>query len=199
MITSATQGEGKSATASNLAVTLARSGRHVILVDLDLRRPGIDRFFGLSDRPGLTSVERGDVKLMDALSVVYVHPDRSATKTGLLEILTAGLPPSDPAIFLRSKFVSDTLAKLAARCDVLLIDTPPVMAVSDALTIATRADAALILVAGVNRINRAELANTRRVLEACPVPKLGFIASAGNGNGRESHRPERRPQQVADA
>ena len=125
VITSTTQGEGKSVTAANLAVTLARSGRHVILVDLDLRHPGIDRFFGLSDRPGLTSAEEGDVKLVDALSVVYVHPDRSETNAGLLEVMTVGTPPSDPDDFLSSSFVSGALATLAARCDVLLIDAPP--------------------------------------------------------------------------
>ena len=82
-----------------------------------------------------------------------------------------------------SGFVTDALARLAARCDVLLIDTPPLLAVGDAMTIATRADA-LILVAGLNQVRRASLAETRRVLEACPALKLGVIATGGNGGGR---------------
>ncbi|MDP9255101.1 MAG: polysaccharide biosynthesis tyrosine autokinase [Actinomycetota bacterium] len=197
VITSTAKGEGKSTTAANLAVTLARSGRHVILVDLDLRHPRINRFFALGDRPGLTSVADGDVKLVDALNVVDVHTDPPPTNTGLLEIMTVGPPPPDPAEFLSSSFVPDALAALAARCDVLLIDTPPLLAAADAMTIATRADA-VILVAGVHQVSRATLAETRRVLEACVALKLGFIATGSNGGGRYAYRNGARPQPVSD-
>jgi capsular exopolysaccharide synthesis family protein len=196
VITSTTQGEGKSTTAANLAVTLARSDRHVILVDLDLRHPGIARFFGLSDRPGLTSVAEGDVKLVDALSVVDVHPEPRAANAGLLEVMTVGPPPPDPGAFLSSSFVRDALATLAARCDVLLIDTPPLQAVGEAMTVATRTDA-LILVAGVNQLRRTTLAETRRVLETCPARKLGFIATGSNSDGRYD-RNGKPPRRVAD-
>jgi succinoglycan biosynthesis transport protein ExoP len=175
VITSTTRDEGRSTTAANLAVILARSGRHVILLDLDLRHPSIDRFFGLGDRLGLTSVAAG-AGLVDALSVVDVHPEHSTANGGMLEVVTAGSPPPDPGEFLLSSFVRDALAALAARCDVLLIDAPPVLAVGDAMTIATRTDA-LILVVGLNQASRATLAETRRVLEACPTLKLGFIAT----------------------
>jgi capsular exopolysaccharide synthesis family protein len=178
-ITSTAHGEGKSTTAANLAVILARSGRHVILLDLDLRHPSIEGFFGLDDRPGLTSVATG-ANLVDALSVVDVHSDRPAVNAGILEVLTVGPPPPDPGEFLLSSFVRDALAALAARCDVLLIDTPPVLAVGDAMTIATRTDA-LILVTAVKQVRRSTLAETRRALEACPTPKLGFIATGTNG------------------
>ena len=116
VITSTTRGEDKSTTAANLAVILARSGRHVILVDLDLRHPSIDRLFDLGDRPGLTSVA-GGVALVDALSAVDVHPDRSTEAAGKLEVVTAGPPPPDPGEFLLSSFVPDALAALAGRCD----------------------------------------------------------------------------------
>jgi succinoglycan biosynthesis transport protein ExoP len=175
VITSTTRDEGRSTTAANLAVILARSGRHVILLDLDLRHPSIDRFFRLGDRLGLTSVAAG-AGLVDALSVVDVHPEHSTANGGMLEVVTAGSPPPDPGEFLLSSFVRDALAALAARCDVLLIDAPPVLAVGDAMTIATRTDA-LILVVGLNQASRATLAETRRVLEACPTLKLGFIAT----------------------
>jgi capsular exopolysaccharide synthesis family protein len=198
MITSTAQGEGKSTTAANLAVTVARSGRHVILVDLDLRHPGIDRFFALGDRPGLTSVGEGEVDLVDALSAVDLQTSSTTANDGVLEILTVGPAPSDPGEFLSSSFVPDALAALAARCDLLLIDTPPLLAVSDAMTIATRTDA-LILVVGVNQIRRAKLAETRRLLETCPAFKLGFIATGSNGGGRYPYRNGTRPQRVADA
>ena len=197
VITSTTQGEGKSTTAANLAVTLARSGRHVILVDLDLRHPGIASFFGLSDRPGLTSVAEGDVKLVDALSLVNVHPEPTAANAGLLEVMTVGPPPPDPGAFLSSSFVRDALATLAARCDVLLVDTPPLLAVGDAMTVATRTDA-VILVAGINQLRRTTLAETRRVLETSPTRKLGFIATGSNSDGRydRNGKPQRRVTDV---
>jgi capsular exopolysaccharide synthesis family protein len=198
IITSTAQGEGKSTTAANLAVTVARSGRHVILVDLDLRHPGIARFFDLADRPGLTSVAEGMLDLDDALSAVDVRASSSGTNSGVLEILTLGPAPSDPGEFLSSSFVPDALTALAARCDLLLIDTPPLLAVSDAMTIATRTDA-LILVAGVNQVRRATLAETRRVLETCPAFTLGFIATGSNSSGRYPYRKRARPQPVADA
>ena len=99
VITSTTRGEGKSTTAANLAVILARSGRHIILVDLDLRHPSIDRFFGLDHRPGLTSVA-GGVKLVDALNAVDVHPDRRMADAGMLQVMTGGPQPQDPGEFL---------------------------------------------------------------------------------------------------
>jgi capsular exopolysaccharide synthesis family protein len=182
-VTSTTHGEGKSAITANLAVILARSGRHVILVDLDLRDPSMDGFFGLVDRPGLTSVAAG-TELSQALSLVDVHAGRSQANGGMLEVMTVGAaPPPDPGEFLLSSFVRDVLAQLAARGDVLLIDTPPVLAAGDAITIATRTDA-VILVAGVNQVRRAALAEARRVLEACPALKLGFIATGNDGGYR---------------
>ena len=174
MITSTTRGEGKSTTAANLAVILARSGRHIILVDLDLRHPSIDRFFGLDHRPGLTSVA-GGVKLVDALNAVDVHPDQRMADAGMLQVMTA-VPAGDPGEVLLSSFVPEALGDLARRCDLLLIDTAPVLAVGDAVTVAAHTDA-LILVAGVNQVRWTTLAETRRVLEACPTPKLGVIAT----------------------
>jgi capsular exopolysaccharide synthesis family protein len=194
VLTSTTRDEGKSTTAANLAVILARSGRHVILLDLDLRSPSIARLFGLSDRPDLRSVAEG-VRLGDALNVVDVHPDGATPGGGMLEVVTVVRPPPDPGGFLLSSFVSDALADLARRCDVLLIDTPPVLAVGDAMTVATRADA-VILVAGVNQVHRATLDEARRVLEACPTAKLGVVATGGKGwdRGRlRGFRTGRRP------
>ncbi len=180
VITSTTEGEGKSTTAANLAVTLARSGRHVILLDLDLRQPGVDRFFDLDGRPGLTSVAVGRAGMADVLSVVDVHPESAVADTGILEVVKVGAAPPDPGDFLSSTFVSEAVATLAKRCDVLLIDSPPMLAVGDAMAIATRADA-VVVVTELNQIRRVTLTETRRILEACPARKLGFIATGSNG------------------
>ena len=153
-MTSASEDEGGSATAANLAVILARSDRRVILADLNLRHPSVARLFGLRERPGLTGVAIG-VPLVDALTTVDVQPDRPSAIAGTLEVLTVGRPPADPGEFLVSSAVAEALEVLAERCDVLLIVTPPLLAAGDAMTIASHADA-LILVAEVDRVRTGD-------------------------------------------
>jgi capsular exopolysaccharide synthesis family protein len=183
VITSTTAGEGKSTTAANLAVTLARSGRHVILLDLDLRQPGVDRFFDLAGRPGLTSVAVGEAGMADVLSIIDVHPESAVADTGILEVVKVGAAPPDPGEFLSSGFVTDAVRALAKHCDVLLIDSPPMLAVGDAMAIATAADA-VVVVTELNEIRRVTLAEARRILEGCPARKLGFIATGSDGASR---------------
>ena len=185
-ITSAGEDEGGSATAANLAVILARSDRRVILADLNLRRPSIARLFGLRERPGLTGVAAG-IPPVDALRTVDVQPERSRAVVGTLEILTVGRPPPDPGEFLVSSAVAEALEVLEKRCDVLLIVTPPLLATGDAMTIASHADA-LIVVAGVDRVAREALVETRRVLERCPTFTLGVIAMGGKATEHGDHR-----------
>ena len=185
-ITSASEDEGGSATAANLAVILARSGRRVILADLNLRHPSIARLLGVRERPGLTGVVTG-VPLVDALRTVDVHPDRPRAVAGTLEVLTVGRPPGDPGEFLLSSAVAEALEVLEKRCDVLLIVTPPLLAAGDAMTIASHADA-LILVAGIDRVRREALVETRRVLERSPTFTLGVIATGGKATERGNHR-----------
>lgn len=190
-ITSAGAGDGKSATAANLAVTLARSGRRVILVELDLRRPRLARLFGLDESPGLTSLASGG-KLAGAISVVDVRSDRRGRDAGALRVVTAGRPLADPGEFLLSRYVPQTLTALKKRCDVLLIDTPPLLAAGDAMTVAVHTDA-LIVVAGVNRVRRATLAEVRRSLEGCPTFTLGAIATGPGVMEGQRLRDQLRP------
>lgn len=173
VITSPCDGEEKSVTAANLAVTLAQSGRHVTLVDLDLRDPSIDRLFGIRARFGFSDLAKG-VDLTSALTVV----DLPGARRGILEILTSGHPPHDPGEFLLSDDVPEALGVLESRCDALLIDSPPAPAVGDAATIAGYADA-VILVAAVNRMRRETVIETRRMLDGCRAQELGVIATAG--------------------
>ena len=94
VITSATTDEGTASVAANLAVTLARSRRDVILVDLDLRQSGVEELFDLPDRPGFTGVAVGEVTLSEALRRVDVHGDAPSADAGLLEVMPAGQPPA---------------------------------------------------------------------------------------------------------
>jgi capsular polysaccharide biosynthesis protein len=195
VITSPRQDEDTSTTAANLAVTLARSGRHVILVDLDLGNPSIDRLFGLHAL-GFTDVAMG-FELTDALNVVELNNGRPTAGAGMLEILIAGERPPDPGELLLSRAAVETLAAVDRRCEVLLINAPPVLTGGDAMTIAKHTDA-VILLADVNRVRRATLVETRQVLDGCPAMKLGVIAIAGRAPETSSY-PQRMRAGVAAA
>ena len=186
VVTSTGEGDGKSTTVANLAVTLARAQLRVALVDLDLRHPGIDALFGLDGRPGLTNVTAGELTLTDALNEIDVRPDAPADG-GQLQVLTAGPAPTDPGELLSSAFVANVLFGLKRRSDVLLIDSPPMLAVGDAMSIATQTDA-LLLVVDANTVRRETLAEARRVLEACPAQTLGLVATGWDATGTHEYR-----------
>jgi len=186
VVTSTGEGEGKSTTVANLAVTLARAQLRVALVDLDLRHPGIDALFGLAGRPGLTNVAAGEMTLADALNEIDTRPDAPADG-GKLEVLTVGPAPPDPGELLSSAFVANVLFALKRRSDVLLIDAPPILTVGDAMSIATQTDA-LLLVVDVNTVHRDALAEARRVLDACPAQALGLVATGCNVAGKHEYR-----------
>ena len=179
MITSALPQEGKSTTIANLAVALARSGRRVALVDLDLRRPILASFFDLEGQPGVTDVVLGSVSLEEALTPISLQEigmeRRRATRDpGSLEVLPAGTIPPDPAEFASSPGLADVLAELKERVDVVLVDAPPVLAVSDAMTLSATVDA-MMVVARANVVRRPMMTELRRQLAAAPCLKLGFV------------------------
>ena len=195
LITSPREDDDKSTTAANLAVTLAQSGRHVILLDLNLRNPSIHRIFGLHNTLGFTGVAMG-IDLPNALDIVDVNTRRLSDDAGMLEVLTSGELPPDPGEFLLSRFVAEALAALDERCDLLLINTPPVLAAGDAMTVAKHADA-VVLVAGVNRVRRETLNETRQVLDGCGAMKLGVIATVGRPAERADFAPAARKASAA--
>jgi capsular exopolysaccharide synthesis family protein len=177
MITSAIAGEGKTTTAANLGVALAAAGRRSILVDLDLRRPTVHRFFGLKGRPGLTDVALDDVALQDAVAridLVGVHSG------GSLSVLPSGPIPPDPGEFVGTSVVGQLLRELADQYDVVLIDTPPVLHAVEAMTLSTHVDAMLI-VTRLATARRGTLTELQRMLDRTPAAKLGFILTGTDG------------------
>lgn len=177
MVTSAVEEEGKTTTISNLAVAMARAGRHVILVDLDLRRPAVERFFGLESRLGLTDVALGDITLEQALRPAALGEfEDSVTAPGSLYVLPAGSLPPDAGEWLGNSVVGDILEQLAANADIVLIDTPPILHVGDAMALSPRVDA-ILLVVRLSLARRAALTELRRLLSTAPAHKLGFIVT----------------------
>jgi Mrp family chromosome partitioning ATPase/capsular polysaccharide biosynthesis protein len=191
LITSAFEREGKSTTIANLAVALARGGRNVVLVDLDLRRPYLDRFFALQGRPGVTQVALGHVPLLEALVDVPITPiapgrhvadryDLSRNGTtgvnGRLKVLGSGPIPPDPGEFVASNAVSHVLEQLRELADVVLVDAPPLLPVGDALVLSAKVDG-LILATRMETVRRPMLDDLRRLLALAPGRKLGFIVT----------------------
>jgi non-specific protein-tyrosine kinase len=145
-VTSALPQEGKSTTAANLAVVMAQSGKRVLLVDLDLRRPTLHRYFKVPNLAGLTSVLLGVTTVEAAIQQVGIEN---------LRVLSSGPLPPSPADTLSSLAAETLLATLAERFDIVIVDSPPVMVASDAVVIASRMDGVLVVVAAGKTSRRA--------------------------------------------
>ena len=138
-VTSPTAGDGKTTTLANLGVALARAGQQVALVCCDLRRPKLHEFFGMTNDIGFTSVLLGKVPLSAALQQV---PDQDR-----LYVLASGPLPPNPSELLSSRRAREVLGSLRVEADVVLIDSPPVLPVSDAMIIAGLVDITLLVCA----------------------------------------------------
>lgn len=178
MVTSAGASEGKSTTLTNLAMAYAKAGRRTVLVDLDLRRPVLHRHFQLPTQPGLTDVALGKQDLEEALFRTEMGGagDSFSEVCGCLDVLVAGALPPDPGEFVGSGAVAAILARLQAEYEVVLIDAPPALAVSDALTLSNRVDGVLV-VCNLTMARRPAVAELRSILEAMPTKKLGFVVT----------------------
>ena len=195
MITSAVAEEGKSTTIANLAVALARAGKRVTLVELDLRRPLLDRFFDLEPgRPGITQVALGDATLDEAIVPIAVrgpstgddhhhhHVNGNGNGNGngggyaVLRVLTAGAIPPDPGEFMSSRKLGEILAELRSQSDIVLIDAPPLLQVGDGLALSAQVDGTLV-VTRIDVLRRGMLGDLGRLLEAMPARKLGIVVT----------------------
>jgi len=203
LMTSAVEQEGKSTTIANLAVALARAGQRVILVDLDLRRPFLDRFFGLRDHVGLTQVAIGHVPLSDALAEIELvrspsslignleasENGRAATagngngklRHGSLRVLPSGPIPPDPGEFVGTGRLAALLEELRRDADIVLIDAPPLFHVGDAMVLSAKVDA-VIVATRMEILRRPMLAELNRLLETVPAIKLGFVVTGAEAD-----------------
>jgi succinoglycan biosynthesis transport protein ExoP len=164
--TSPTKQEGKTTTLANLAVTLAKADQRTILLDCDLRRPRIHKFFGLSNESGFTSVLLGTDPLGEAIRPVDGYP--------ALAVLASGPRPPDPSELLSSQRTREVLDALRSRCDLLLIDSPPILPVSDTLALSAFVDATL-LVGSANQTSRRALHRAIELLRQVNASLVGTV------------------------
>ena len=188
MVTSAVAGEGKSTTVANLAAALARGGRRIVLVDLDLRKPSLHKFFDLGGKPGLTQVALGRARLEEALVQVDIHDGAgnvarldggSNRSVGSLEVLGTGPLPPNPGEFVGTRALQDVLAAVASRAHLVLIDAPPLLSLGDALALTAKVDA-LFVVSRLKVVKRNLIDELKRVLETCRAHKLGVVITGAN-------------------
>ena len=165
-VTSALAGDGKTSTVANLAVTFARAGQRVIVVCCDLRRPRVHEFFGVSNRVGFTSVLLGDAPVATAIQSV----DRELP----IGLLASGPLPPNPAELLSSKRAVDVIEELDQRCDLLIIDSPPVLPVSDALVISGLVDGVL-LVSSAGKSTKRGMKRATELLRQVDAPLIGAV------------------------
>jgi capsular exopolysaccharide synthesis family protein len=165
-LTSPNASEGKTTTLANLAVALAGSGQRVVVVCCDLRRPRIHEFFGLSNATGFTSVLLGEIPLSASLQAV---PGQ-----GRLALLASGPPPPNPSELLSSQRSADVLLALRSECDVVLVDSPPVLPVTDSIVLSRMVDAT-ILVGTAGRTTRKEYQRAVELLRQVDAPLIGSV------------------------
>ena len=137
-VTSPLAGEGKTTTVANLATTLALTGKRVMALSADLRKPRLHRFFGLDNEEGLSSVLAGQAQLGEVA--------RRVEGLDSLRIVTSGPVPPNPAELLSSDEMESVLKHLGSNADYVVIDTPPALVVSDAMIVAPRVDGVVVVV-----------------------------------------------------
>ena len=191
MVTSAVAQEGKSTTIANLAVTLARSGRRVAIVDLDLRAPALARLFHVDGRPGLTDVAVERAALAQALRPIPLAAPMAANLNGhgslksgngaaqverLLHLLPAGTIPPSADDMLQDPRLLAVIDELSDSFDHVLIDAPPLLAFGDAVTLSGKVDA-MFAVCRLGRLQRPILHEFARQLQTCAARVLGYVVT----------------------
>lgn len=177
VVSSSLPAEGKSTATANLAVTLAMAGESVCLVECDLRRPTMATRLSLDDAVGTTSVLIGKVALDDAL--------QSYDDTGL-QVLACGQRPPNPSELLQSQAMSDLITNLRERFDIVLIDSPPLLPVTDAALLAAQADGLLVVVRH-GKTTRDQLMHSLERVESvgakCVGVVINLVPSKKSGSG----------------
>ncbi|MBS4218980.1 CpsD/CapB family tyrosine-protein kinase [Bacillus sp. FJAT-49711] len=165
MVTSSGPGEGKSTTTANLAVVFTQQGKKVLLVDADMRKPTVHYTFGMTNTYGLTNVLTRQMELNEAVKT---------TDIPTLDILTSGPIPPNPAELLSSKAMKDFFERSKDQYDMVIFDTPPVLAVTDAQVLANQCDGTILVVSsGKTEFESAQ--KTKDLLVSAKAKLLGVV------------------------
>ena len=167
-VSSPRAGDGKSTTALNLALSMAESGQKVLVIDADFRRPRIHKMLALENERGLWDVIERDMEIPDAVQ---------ASGIDNLSVLTTGGRPSNPAELLTSSRFKELLDAVREIYDFVIIDTPPVLAVTDACVVAPRVDGVL-LVLRLTKSSRVTAVHAAETLTSLGVNLLGVLINA---------------------
>jgi capsular exopolysaccharide synthesis family protein len=176
VVASSLAGEGKSTTATNLAMITAETGRRVLLIEADMRRPRVSDYLGLERAIGLSNVLVGQVAVTDVMQ---------PWGTDGLMVLPCGSIPPNPSELLGSHQMVDLIDELRGMFDLIVIDTPPLLPVTDAAVASTRADGVIVVVR-YGKTSRNHLNTTLQSLDAVDARILGCVLSMVPRKGSDS-------------
>ncbi|MEM7315089.1 MAG: CpsD/CapB family tyrosine-protein kinase, partial [Planctomycetota bacterium] len=177
-VTSPVPGDGKSTMAGNLAVAIAMSGKKVLLIDADCRRPRVNALFGLDNEVGLATVLQNESQLEDAIFFTSVEN---------LFIMPSGPTPSNPAELLTSPGFGQLLDIVKEDFDLVIVDTPPVLPVTDAVAVAARVDAVMLAIR-IRKGVQITAMRAKEVLDGVDANVMGIVVNAVDGRyGRSSY------------
>jgi len=173
LVTSAGPKEGKSTTVANLAIAMAQAGNRVMLIDGDLRRPILHSVFGMDKEEGLTNYLAGSLKYDDLLKDTIVEN---------LKLITSGILPPNPSELLATNKMTDLLKRLQDEFDIVLLDSPPVIAVTDASILSTKADGTLLVVYA-GQTERDAIKRAKNMLSSISSRLLGIVLNGFDVQG----------------
>ena len=173
LVTSSGPKEGKSTTAANLAIAMAQVGKKVLLVDADLRRPVIHSIFGLKKDEGMTNHLMGLIDFKDMLKPTFLDN---------LFLATSGALPPNPSELLASKKMEELLQKFRNEFDIVVIDSPPVIAVTDAVILSTKVDGTILVVSS-GQTDKDALSRAHTLLDTVDSNLLGTLLNGVNVEG----------------
>ena len=183
LVASARGREGRTSVAANLATALAHAGDNVILVDADLQHPSLSKVFGTGDRPGLSDLLAGRASLEEVAV---------ATDVPGLRLVTAGEVPGRPTDMLEVSRLTRSFARMKAVADVIVVDSAPVLEVSDALTLARVSDL-VVMVADLRRTRRGDASSAAQQIRAVGLGTIVGVLNAGAAVAAERSKPAECP------